>query len=218
MRIIIIANGRIDQKPDISPNDFIIAVDGGGRYCLEYDVFPQVIIGDMDSLSGEEIIFLESHGSELIRYPTKKDHTDLELAVGYAVKRGGQELVVYGALGNRWDQTLANILLPTLDSLKNISISLIDGSQVIRYIRPGSTLNLKGTPGDTVSLIPLLGDASGITTTGLEYILNDDTLIYGGTRGISNVLIKESATIDLKSGVLACLVIHINDQASIKHP
>jgi thiamine pyrophosphokinase len=59
-----------------------------------------------------------------------------------------------------------------------------------------------------VSLIPLWGDASGVTTEGLEYPLEDGLLKFASTRGVSNVLIGESAKVQLSQGLLACVVIH----------
>ena len=74
--------------------------------------------------------------------------------------------------------------------------------------RSGSRLALHGQPGDTVSLIPLGGEAHGITTHGLEYPLQQETLRFGTTRGVSNVLLGDSATIQLQQGMLLCVVIH----------
>jgi thiamine pyrophosphokinase len=67
---------------------------------------------------------------------------------------------------------------------------------------------LDGKPGDTVSLIPLGGDTEGITTQWLEYPLEDETLYFGSTRGISNVLLDENATVFIKKGLLLCIIIH----------
>jgi len=59
-----------------------------------------------------------------------------------------------------------------------------------------------------VSLIPLAGKAHGITTEHLEYPLRRDELVFGSTRGISNVLLEETGTISINSGLLLCIVIH----------
>ena len=80
--------------------------------------------------------------------------------------------------------------------------------QEIRLIRGGETLKVYGRAGDTVSLIPLCGDAHGVTTEGLEYPLHSETLLFGATRGISNVLLGEMAAVTLEEGLLLCVVIH----------
>jgi len=224
LRIIIVANGNID--PNDVPNmngaanvdtpasrllhsgDLLIAADGGTRYCQTFGVIPQVVIGDFDSLDQDIMITLQAHGVTFIRYPVEKDYTDLELAIQYAVSRGASEIVVLGALGNRWDQTLANLLLPVLAEFTGVNIMLIDGSQEIRLVRSGQTLDLLGQPGDTVSLIPLAEDVNGITTQGLKYPLLGEALRFGSTRGISNVLLEVKATIYVDEGMLLCVLIH----------
>ena len=208
MHTIIFANGVLSQKPQIHSNDLIIAADGGARHCLDLGLAPNVVIGDMDSLTPHDLRHLEDVGSELVNYPARKDHTDLELALAYAWDHGHQEVIVYAALGDRWDQTLANLLLPASSKFAAMQIRLIDGAQEIQLIRAGQELALSGAPGDIVSLVPLTGAASGITTTGLEYPLIDETLTFASTRGVSNVLIESSAAVSLKSGILLCSIIH----------
>ena len=66
---------------------------------------------------------------------------------------------------------------------------------------------MRGQPGDTLSIIPLRGDARGITTQGLEYPLDRGSLLFGATRGISNVLLHQIASVTLEDGLLLCVVI-----------
>jgi len=186
----------------------VIAADGGARHCQDLGLIPSVVIGDFDSLTAEELDQLERDGAQVVRYPGRKDFTDLELALQHAVSLGAGEILVFGALGARWDQTLANLLLPAAPGLENVSIRLLDGLQEIALLRSGETHTLTGQPGDTVSLVPLGGHAHGITTEGLEYPLVDGTLYFGATRGISNVLLGERASVRLKDGLLLCTIIH----------
>ena len=106
----------------------------------------------------------------------------------------------------RWDQTLANVSLAA--AFPELNIRLADGNQEITYIRAGETTNISGRPGDTLSLIPVGGEARGITTAKLEYPLDGESLPPGSTRGISNVLLAETAQISLQSGLLLCVIIH----------
>ena len=164
------------------------------------------MIGDFDSLENNDIEELELNGVQVIRHPSRKDFTDLELAVNHAVELGVQEIVIVAALGARWDQTIANILLPTL--LPSVRIKLLDGHQEIQYISSGESAEIDGQQGDTVSLIPLAGDVTGITTEGLEYPLDDAVLYFGSTRGVSNELMGETGRIFVGSGTLLCILIH----------
>jgi thiamine pyrophosphokinase len=206
LRIVIFANGRMDWPFEIQNDDFIIAADGGARHCLERQIRPDIVIGDMDSLSASDIARLETDGAEIITFPARKDFTDLELALRKAQELDASEVLLLGALGARWDQTIANLLLPS--AYATMCIRLLDGPQEISFLRGGEELELAGQPGDTVSLIPLAGDATGVATQNLEYPLNGDRLVFGGSRGVSNVLTAKSAKVSLQEGLLLCVVIH----------
>jgi len=162
----------------------------------------------MDSLPGSMRAELEVTGTKFISFPRAKDETDLELALTYAVGLGVDQVLVLGAIGSRWDMSLANVLLLALAELSNLRVSLVDGPHEILLIRPGERLELHGQTGDTVSLIPVSGETRGINTQGLEYPLSNGTLRFGSTRGISNVLLDEVASISLEEGVLLCVIYH----------
>jgi thiamine pyrophosphokinase len=209
LRAIIFANGGFTAPPELLPSDLIIAADGGGRHCLALGLTPHLVVGDFDSIDPEQLTLLRQAGAELIRYPTHKDYTDLELALQHARQRGAEQVLVLAALGGRWDQTLANVLLPAAHQFADLPIHLLDGNQEISLVHAGQTQILQGSPGDTLSLIPLMGDALGVTTHGLEYPLQGETLSFGSTRGVSNVLLGEQARISLEAGLLLCVVIHM---------
>jgi thiamine pyrophosphokinase len=208
-RAIIFANGNFEQStrviPKIKPLDLIIAADGGSLHCKLLGLIPKVIIGDFDSLSPEEINIYQRAGSTIIPHPIHKDETDLELAIRYAKDQGVEEILIFGALGARWDMTLANLLLPAQAAFNNIIIRLLDGTQELTLLRGGETLNIQGSPGEIISLIPLAGDAHGITTNGMEYALNNETIYFGSPRGVSNVLQNKHAHISIKKGILMCI-------------
>jgi thiamine pyrophosphokinase len=210
-RAFIFANGEAEDISstwiDPQPSDLLIAADGGARLCKIMGVKPHVIIGDFDSLLPEELITYDTDGIDLIRFPAQKDETDLELALHYALKHEVQEIVIIGALGRRWDMTLANSLLPTLDIYKNIRIRLIDAHQKMFYLRENDTIDIYGEAGDTVSLIPISGEASGISTQGLKYPLRDETLYLGSPRGVSNELVGRQASVHLEKGILICMIL-----------
>ena len=107
----------------------------GARHCLAAKIVPQVVIGDFDLLLPGELEKLQALGAQIIRYPTRKDFTDLELALEYAREQVPEQIIVLGGLGQRWDQTLANIFLLANPANMNFKISLIDGNQEIMLIR-----------------------------------------------------------------------------------
>jgi len=211
-RAVIFANGEMENsaavREIILPNDTVIAADGGAHYCILLGITPDVLIGDFDSIAGTVLAEFQQAGTQIIQHPARKDFTDLELAVQHACSIGAVEILVLGALGARWDQTLANLLLIASERFRDVDIKLIDGEQEIILVKEGMAHKITGKPGDIVSLIPLSDHVQGISTEGLEYPLHDEPLLFGSTRGISNVLINSSAMITLKQGALLCVIIH----------
>lgn len=207
MRAVIIANGWLNQAIELSPEDLLIAADGGAQHCLEKGLHPAYVVGDMDSLDTEQVAHLESQGAQFVRYPSRKDQTDLELAVDFVHNLGYSEVLILGALGVRWDQTIANIMLPA--ARPTLRITLIDGDQEIHLLRTGEQIRLPGKAGDIVSLIPLASTAAGILTQNLEYPLVAEDLFIGSTRGVSNVMTAAPAIVSLKEGLLLCIVHHL---------
>jgi len=210
MRAIVFANGEFTHRQQaremLHPGDRIIAADGGTRHALSIDVIPHTVIGDLDSLSAADRAHVEAAGARIIPFSPHKDETDLELALLHAVEEGATEIVVLAALGGRLDQTIANVLLLALPALRALDVRIVDGPQEAFLIH--SARRIAGQPGDTLSLIPLGGDATGVTAQGLEWPLHDETLRFGPARGVSNVLTEQEAHVHVEHGLLLCIVTH----------
>jgi thiamine pyrophosphokinase len=187
--------------------DMCIAADSGAATALEYGCTPRIVVGDFDSLDGSLLEDLSKRGSEIRQAAVEKDETDTELAVQAAIDEGATRITLVGALGGaRFDHTMANIFL--LAGFEGIPITLVDGPSAGWIVRgPGNTA-IDGKLGDLVSLLPLTGDASGISTKGLYYALKGETLSFGKPRGMSNVLTEEHAEVSVERGML--LVIYTN--------
>ena len=205
-RAIIFANGRMEAPPPIIKNinssDLIIAADGGTHHCKSLGITPNVIIGDFDSLDPKDVTIYQQAGVEIIQYPAHKDETDLELALQLALKNEVTHVFIIGALGDRWDMTIANVLLAAHPEFSQLTIRLLDGSQELTILRGEGQIDIAGRPGSILSLIPIAGDAHGITTHGLEYPLNNETLYFGTSRGVSNVFLHAHAKVIIREGIL----------------
>jgi thiamine pyrophosphokinase len=216
MRALIFANGdptsRTLVEQWMQPDSIVIAADGGARNARAIGVTPDTVIGDLDSLDGGLRADLESHGTRFIVHPTHKDETDLELAIHHALGRGASDLVIFSALGGRWDQSLGNILLLTSPALRNVPARLVDPQQMIIVVRSAgeNETHIAGQAGDTLSLIALGGDAHGVTIEGCEYPLNGAVLPFGVTLGISNTLIAPEARVRVSDGVV--LIVHSRNE------
>lgn len=206
MRIIIFANGELPNLDNahalIKPSDFIICADGGTRHALTLGLIPNLIIGDMDSLPPN--FQLSNFNGEVILYPKDKNETDLELAINHAITLNPNEILIMGALGGRIDHTLANISLLTHYRLLTYDLRLNDGLEEIFLCK--DQVQIKGRSGDIVSLIPWQGNVEGVTTQNLKWKLNNETLYFDKTRGISNEMISDIATISITKGLL--LIVH----------
>ena len=214
MKVVVIANGPMDEQPIyhdvVREADLIICADGGANMAMSHGWHPDVLVGDMDSVAPTILAELESSGCAVMHHSPRKDETDLELALTEAVKRGATDIVVLGATGGRVDHTIANVMLLSMPVLVGRRVMILAGDTEIALIRDVG--RVRGCPGDTVSLIPICGDARGVTTEGLEWQLNEGTLAFGYARGVSNVLIAPVASISVSGGFL--LVTH----APVRYP
>ncbi len=216
MAVLIFANGDMNEvawtRPYLADATAVIAANGGSRHLYRLERSPDALIGDMDSLPDEVRDWLQAEGIEPQTYPRAKDETDLELALLYAAGRYPDEpLIVFGAFGGRFDQTLANVLLLGHPRLAGHAIALHTRHERI-WLLDGRGLEgetrrtaVHGEIGDTLSLIPLGGDVHVIRTAGLRWPLRDELLRFGPARGVSNELTAEEATVEVGSGTLLCI-------------
>ena len=206
MRAIIVANGHVD--PDeryahlLRADDLVIAADGGALVARQLGLEPQAVVGDMDSLPDEVRAELQARGGQLVAHSPRKDETDTELAIRYALERGADEIVLLGAVGDRLDHTLANLFLLGLPELAAVRATIVGADSETWLLRGGSALEVRGQAGDTVTLLALGQDAVGVSTEGLEWPLEDDTLHFGPARGVSNVMTQPLARVTLREGLL----------------
>jgi thiamine pyrophosphokinase len=209
VRAIIIAGGQPSEGDcsfQLAEEDLLIAANGGAARALAWGLAPDLVIGDMDSLPEKDRAALLAMGCTFVVHPRAKDETDMELALTYAAHHGVQEILILGALGGRLDHTLANVLLLALPELRGTPVRIVNGPGQALLLRGGEFVLLKGSPGDLVSLLPLGGDVLGVTTSGLAWELQDATLRFGFTRGVSNEMTSTEAHIEVESGHL--LVVH----------
>ena len=185
----------LEKKPEE-----VICADGGARHVLALGMAPRTVIGDMDSLPKQVLDDLRESGCQILRYPSRKDETDTELALRYALERKPEEIEIYGALGGRIDHTLANISLLIMAAREGIKTRIIDETTELFVVSEGA--EILGTPEDIVSLFPVTTEVKGITLTGFEYPLQKATMEIGKPYGISNRLLDTRGTITIASGYL----------------
>ncbi len=204
-RIVIIANGDMND-PDfyrslVGESDYIICVDGGASYALAMGLIPALVIGDLDSLRDDDRFKLRKINPELVLHPPEKEKSDLELALDRAVEMDPQEILIICALGGeRVDHALINLLLLLKPLEKGIGAAIVDEKREIRLVN--QAIALEGRPGDYLSLFSLQAETKGIVTEGLKYPLNNESLFFASTRGLSNEFMAASAKVTLQEGLL----------------
>lgn len=183
---------------------FVIAADSGIDRALELGWTVDLAIGDFDSVTPRGLQTVTNAGARIERHPPAKDATDLELALDAARARQPDEIIVVGGHGGRLDHLLAGLLVLTRDAYSEVTVRAVNGHARVYVVR--STVEIDAQPGAVVTLLPIAGPAHGVSTSGLRYPLNGETLRPGSTRGVSNEFATSVATISVTSGVLLAVV------------
>ncbi len=213
MLALIIANGNLDHSAElaalIKQADYLIAVDLGANHCASLGITPDILLGDLDSIKPEILTELESKEIPIHRHPTRKDATDLELAVDLAINKGALTVWLAGGLGGRWDMSLANIMLLASDKYKNQEMFLLDKDCSMQILHPGRMYTINGIPQQRVSFLPLKSEVCNVTLRGFEYPLTLHTISFGSTLGVSNIIKRPQATVQHSEGLLLCVLFNV---------
>lgn len=178
----------------------VICADGGMGHLKKLGVRPDVLLGDFDSCSQEDLKMWQQKGVKVDQFPSKKDATDTELALEYALEQGFQEILILGATGRRFDHTLANVHILKKAVALGVRCSLIDSHNIVILIDKKEEI-IKDEH-KYISLVPLTTCVEGVTTEGLKYPLTDATLTIGNSLGISNELEGTKGAVSITEGLL----------------
>lgn len=209
-RTIIIANGNLTNparaRRRIRAGDQVICANGGVHHARAMGLKPDLIVGDMDSLDPALRTELEAAGVRFEEHPSRKDETDLELALRLAIDEGATEIEILAMLGGRLDQSLANLLLLARPEWASAQLRATEGDQTIWPVQGGQEKTIAGTVGDLLSLVPLTPLVTGVTLEGVEWPLHAANLRFGSTLTVSNRLAAPVVRLWVEEGTV--LVIH----------
>jgi len=182
--------------------DLFIAADGGGNIALSMGYTPNMVIGDLDSFDADK-----SQSIDIIQ-EVDQEQNDLEKALNLAHQKQGSRVSILGATGHRLDQTLKNlsVLKQYNDTFEHIS--LIDNYGKTQLLPP--YFQQKIAAGTNISLFPLSGKVTGITTSGLKYALTNEKLENGVRDGSSNEVVSNPVQIDHQKGDLLLFISHFD--------
>jgi thiamine pyrophosphokinase len=217
MQVIVLADGAVGSRVDLdaawpgwlSTDAVVVAADGGARHASGLGLGIDRWVGDGDSLGEAGIADLVAAGVPVDRSPFDKDESDTELAIVAALEQRPSAITILGALGGpRVDHALANLTLLAMPALAGVDVRIVAVDARVRLLQAptpdGSAVrvDLEGRTGDLVTLLPIGGDAVGVSASGLAFPLDEETLRDGLTRGLSNRRTSSTSTVALRSGRL----------------
>ena len=208
MKALLVSGGSIESikllKEIAKDMDFIICADGGTDYCIKANLIPNIIIGDLDSISKKGLNFIEENNISIVKFPVKKDNTDTELAIDYLIEKGFIDITLLGAIGSRMDHSLGNILLLKKLKDKNIKGKIIDHHNIIYLV--DNKLKVKSRANFYVSIIPITDNGIEVSLKGFEYPLFEAKLEFGSTLGISNSVSENYGFIEIHNGMALVII------------
>lgn len=211
MKAIIVTGGNKPSKKllnsYIKSGDLIIGADKGSEYLYDYEIMPNIILGDFDSISEEKLKKIEEKQVEIIKFPPEKDYTDTEIAIMEAMKRGADTIYLFGGLGTRADHSLGNIGL--LLTTKNKGARLLIVNDHNKMYLADKNMSLNGSQGEIISFHALSDVVKGFEIRGAKYNLNSYDMHLLDPRAVCNEFIDTPINIKYESGEL--LIIHAID-------
>ena len=190
-------------RQHLPADSYVIAADSGYAHAIAMGFVPNELVGDMDSITSVDLT--DAHDSNVLisRFPTDKDLTDTEIAIASALERQSSHITVVSGGGDRFDHVLG--MVHSLASCaRTVETTLLIGTARVSYATYTNEFRISTQPGNIVSLIPI-GGSTTVTTTGLQWELNNDTLQSFASRGVSNIATGESVTISVTDGSLAII-------------
>ena len=194
-KCVLVGAADIYGTPKKACGDLVIAADGGYERLSRIGIAPDLLIGDLDSLT------TVPDGIEILKHPVRKDETDMHLAFLEGYRRGYRSFSIFGGTGGRLDHTLANISLMISAKDKGASCTLY-GEGFIAYVLHNEKRTLRGKTGHGVSIFAVNGEARGVSVRGLEYEASDITLRESFALGVSNAYRDTEGEIEVTSGYL----------------
>ena len=142
IRAVIVADGEVDLEAlravlVAGSGETLLAIgaDGGARHLEAAGRLPDLVCGDADSLSDDDLRRFREAGTTVELHRADKDESDSELSVRAALDRGATHIVICGALGGtRVEHGIANQLLLAAPWLDGVDAVILHAGSSIRRI------------------------------------------------------------------------------------
>ena len=197
-RAFVLLNGSEPSVfPDLSQYDIVCAIDGAYEYFVSNNLIPDLVMGDFDSINSTP------NAVEVINTPNQ-DYTDFEKALQILKHRGYYHIDIYGGSGKEHDHFLGNIST-ALQWKIGLKITFFDDFGKYFFIE--NSIKITNVIGRNISLIPI-PIANEISTKGLLYPLQNETLTFGKRIGTRNRATENEVQISFNGGDLLIYISH----------
>lgn len=178
----------------INEGDIVIAADAGITNTEKFNIEPDYIIGDFDSLG-----YTPTNKNTVI-HPIEKDDTDTMLAVKLGFENGYNNFRIFGGIGGRLDHTFANIQTASYIAENNGKAVFYGNNESFTVIKNEKICFTKESEGN-ISVFAL-EECKNVNINGLYYQLENGCLSPDFPLGVSNKFNNKEATISVEEGKL----------------
>lgn len=204
MKITIVSGGTAPTKQvlsrELNDSDYLICADSGANSIYNYNIYPDFLIGDFDSIDIKILNYFKESKTNIIQYPRDKDYTDTEIAIDKAIELGAKEIVLLGCTGSRLDHTLGNISMLFKCLKVGIKATIIDSNN--RMFMADKSIAINGDKGEKFSVFPFGGSVYNLSIIGAKYTLEEFDLELGTALTLSNEFLEEEVVISFERGIL----------------
>lgn len=205
VRAVVLLNGDYDLSNDFfklnreyDSFDFFCA-DGGANLAVKLGIVPQLVMGDMDSISIQTRRHLENL-CQFIELPADKDVSDAEALLTRLDEQGYNDIHLFAATGGRLDQTMFNLQLLCRFPQTRIITRDEETSNL------GKSSKISGKAGRRASILATSAVVTGLSLSGFKFNLHNRNIESGSTLTLSNVIISDSAVVSYDQGSALLIV------------
>ncbi len=183
-----------------------VAADGGLDHALAAGIRPDVLVGDLDSISPAGLDWANANIT-VERHPVDKAATDTELALSCAAAMKPDRIVLLAGRGDRLDHGIA--ALGALGGEALADVAAVEGwwgSDHVIIVRPGRIAEVTRPGGTTFSLLALHGGCRGVTVSGSRWPLAGADVGPMVGLGVSNEVVEPPCCVEVAEGVLTVII------------
>lgn len=208
LALVITGGDRLDATfvRRLPVHDLVIAADSGVDSALALGLVPDIVVGDLDSVSTEGLAVVRDLAREIIEMPTDKDVTDTEIALRVAVERGAGEIVVVSPGGGRMDHAHGVVTALFRPDLARCRVQAVIGEAHVHVLHSGDAVSIPRPHAPVLALHAMNGTARGVSTRGLRWNLENHDLEPWVSRGVSNEIVDDTAHVALDDGALMVML------------